>query len=854
MTWRWRLRSVLSHRQLERDLDDELRSHLEMRADEVGQPEALRRFGNPALIRETMRDTHVSRTLETFWHDVRHGARMLTRKPGFAIAAILTLALAIGANGAIFSALEAAILRPLPFPNPDRLVLIWGTEPGRTRWSVAAPDLDDWRQAASFEQLAAVQAQSVNLTGVDEPGRVIGQFVSPEYFRMLSVQAAQGRTFNHTEDTVGAAGVVVVSYGFWQGRFGGEPSILGHTLILNGQACTIIGVLPQDFAPPIFTSDIWLPSHVYPNYSRDRNQTSMLVMGRLRPGVTIARAQAELDTITRQLASAYPESNRQRGARIVDLHELVVEDLKPSLWTLAGAVGCLMLIACANVAGLLLSQAVGRRQEMSLRGALGAGRLRIVRQLLTESVVLAGAGALLGIAVAYALAGYISHNVDGWPDAMQVKLNWTVLGFILLLTLIAAALFGSAPALMARRVSVEGLRVRGSVTRTRLRSALAAGQVALALVLLIVSGLMTASLKRLLHVDTGFDGSHVLTMEYRLPRNKYPQGAQQTQFHREVVARVRALPGVENAGIVRALPFSGNGNIIEIGLSDRPAPPPSSPFRVRYNTATPTYFDTVRISLHAGRAFRDTDDFNAPRVVLVSDSFVKRYYPNQNPVGRAIITPDKRPAAVVGVVGDSRHDALDEREMPQVYAPNAQDPFIFATLTVRTAGDPLARARDVQRAIWSVDKDQPMWKIRTLDSMVDGSLGPRRVLLTLMGAFSGLALLLAGLGLYGVISYHVSQRTAEFGIRMAMGATAAGILRMVLQQGILLAAAGWLAGLAIAPLFGRALEKQLFGVHPVDITVYATLSAALLGISVIAVLLPAWRATRLDPTRALRAE
>jgi len=854
MTWSWRIRSLFRHRQLERDLDDELQSHLEMRSAEVGPSEALRRFGNTGLIRESMRDTHVSRTLETFWHDVRYGVRMLVRKPGFAIAAILTLALAIGANGAIFSALEAAILRPLPFPNPDRLVFIWGKEANRNRWSVSVPDLEDWRKASSFDGLAAAMSQSVNLTGVDEPGRVIGQFVSPEYFRIFGAQATQGRTFTAAEDTAGGPGVVVLSYALWQGRFGGEASILGRTLILNGEACTVIGVLPQDFVPPFFTADVWLPSHVYPNYSRDRKVASMLVMGRLKPSVSIAQAQAELDTITRQLAAAYPETNRDRGGTVVPLHDLIVEDLKPSLWTLTAAVGCLLLIACANVAGLLLSQSVGRRQEMSIRGALGAGRLRIVRQLLTESVVLAASGAVLGIVVAYVLAGYISHNVAGWPDAIEVKLNWTVLGFILLLTLTAAALFGVAPALVARRVSVEGLRVRGSVARTRLRSALAAGQVALALVLLIGSGLMTASLKRLLRVDTGFDGSHVLTMEYRLPRNKYPKGPQQTEFHRQVVARVAALPGVESAGIVRALPFSGNGGTIEIGLPDRPAPPPSAPFTVRYNTATPTYFETVRIPLRGGRVFQDSDDFNAPRVVVVSDSFVRRYYPNSNPLGRQILPPDKRPATIVGIVGDTRHDALNERETPQVYAPNAQDPFIFATLTVRTAGDPMARARDVQRAIWSIDKDQPMWKIRTLESLVDRSLGPRRVLLTLMSAFSALALLLAGLGLYGVISYHVSQRTPEFGIRMAMGATASGILRMVLRQGVVLAVSGWLAGLAVTPLFARALENQLFGVRPVDVGVYGTLSAALLAISVVAVLLPAWRATRLDPTRALRAE
>lgn len=849
------------------DLNDELRSHLEMRAAELeaaglskaeAYEEARRRFGSVESIREETRDRNVNRHLEAFWQDARYGCRVLARQPGFASAAILTLAIAIGANGAIFSALEAVLFRPLPFPHADQLVFVWGKDAQHKRWSIAPADLEDWRKGKSFQSIAAVQAQSVNLTGIDEPTRVIGAFVSSEYFPILGVGATMGRTFATEEDQPGGARVAVVSHAFWQNRFGGDPGFLGRKLIFNGEPFTAIGVLPADFAPPWLGAEVWLPSHVYPNYTRDRAQTCVFAIARLSAGAPLGQAQAELDTMTRQLEQAYPATNRGRGATLIPVRDMIVEDVKPALWSLAAAVCCLLVIACANIANLLLSKAAGRRQEIAIRAALGAGRMRIVRQLLTESVVLAASGAGLGVGVAYLLARYISRKLQSWPDSVAVQLNWMVLGFMAVAAIAAALLFGLAPALMARRAAPESTRVRGDIGRTRLRSVLAAGQVALALVLLIGAGLMIESLKRLLNVDVGFDGRNVLTMEYRLPRNKYPKPQQQARFHAEAVARIQALPGVESAATVRALPFSGNGGTIQFGLGDRPAPPPSSPYIAQYNTASPAYFETVRIPLRAGRGFRDSDDTNAPWVVVVSDSFARRYWPEGGAVGRQVLLPAGKnqmaPATVVGVVGNMRHDRLDEAGLPQVYAPDAQDPFIFATLVVRTRGNPLDRVKDVQRAVWSVDKDQPMWKVRTLDSLVDASLGGRRVVLTLVSSFSGVALFLAGLGLYGVISYQVTRRTAEFGVRVAMGAAPGDILRMVLGQGLVLAGAGVGAGLAAAPLFGSILKSQLFGVNAADPLVYAVLSGVLLAISAVAVLLPARRATRLDAMQALRME
>lgn len=872
MTWRWRLRSLARRRGTERDLDDELHSHIEMRASELraggmAEPEALREarrlFGNQAAVRESARDIHINRAVEAFFQDARYGWRVLARQKGFALTAILTLALAIGANGAIFSAIQAAMLRPLPFPHPGQLVFVWGHDAIHKRWSLSPADLDDFRKSRSLEAVAALQGQSVNLTGIDEPARVVGAFVSPEYFPMLGVQAAVGRTFASGEDDEGAARTAILGYALWQGRFGGDPGVLGRKVILNGDPYTVIGVLPRDFSPYLFKADVWLPSHVYPAYTRSRGQTCVLAIARLRAGVAPAQAQQELNTVTAQLARAYPDSNRDRGATLVPLQDMVVEDIKPTLRALAAAVACLLLIACANIANLLVSKAAGRRQEMSIRAALGAGRTRIVRQLLTESVLLAGAGALLGVGVAMALGRYIAQKAAGWPEEARVELNWPVIAFLAGTAVAAALLFGMAPALMARRSAAEGLRLRRDAGHTRLRNVLAAGQVALAFVLLAGCGLMIESLRHLLHVDTGFDGSHVLTMEYRLPATKYPDAARQARFHAEVVARVQALAGVEAAGIVRGLPFSGNGGSTEIGFADRPAPPPSAPFIAQYNAATGTYFVTVRIPLRAGRTFTTADNLDAPRVAIVSESFVVRYWPGLDAVGRQVLIPNRDlspdkprlvPATVVGVVGNTRHDRLDEADPPQLYIPYAQDPITFASLAVRTRGNPLDRVRDVERAVWSVDRDQPIWKIRTLESMVNTSLGDRRVLLTLFAAFSALALFLAGLGLYGVMAYQVERRTAEFGVRIAMGASPGDILGMVLRDGLALAAIGLACGLLAAPLFARVLRSELFRVTTADPAVYAVLSVVLLLASALAVALPARRATRLDPTAALRME
>ena len=581
----------------------------------------------------------------------------------------------------------------------------------------------------------------------------------------------------------------------------------------------------------------------------------------------MASAQAELNTITSRLAKAYPESNHDRGGVLVSFRDILTQNLRTSLFALGAASGCLLLIVCANISGLLLAKASARRQELAIRFALGAARARIIRQLLTESILLSVIGAALGIVVAIGLAQWLSQNLFDWPVGIQVQLNLPVMTFLVIITLVAGILFGLAPAFLARRSDTLALRERRTdLGRAGLRRFLVVGQVAAAFVLLAAAGLLAQSLRHVLAIDPGFDGRRVLSLEYRLPRNKYTVSGQQIRFHEEVLERVRSLAGVEAAGIVGGLPFSGNENTDEIRLPDRPPAPKNAPLLASTNLATPGYFETVGIPLKAGRLFRESDNASGAPVALVSDSFVKRYWPGvasaRDVIGRLLLLPDGNqggrpvfvPETIVGVVGDVKENALDLADLPQVYRPYAQHPSIFATLAVRTAGAPLARSKDVQRAIWSIDKDQPMWKIRTLQYLVDRTNTGRELLLILLTAFSGLALLLSALGLYGLISYQVSQRTAEFGVRIAVGARPGDILSLVFQQGLTLALAGLAIGMVVSPALGRILQGQLFGVGLIELSVYVPLAFGIAVVSLIAAGLPAWRATQIDPVQALRGE
>ncbi len=801
--------------------------------------------------------------LGSVFQDLRFGLRTLLRQPIFTAAATLTLALVIGAAGSVFSLLNAVLLRAWPFPHPEQLVLVAARDSQATTMPLSMGDFGDYRAARSFSVLAAAQGESVNLTGIDEPARLAGAFVSSEYFPLFGVKPLLGRLFVSSDDRPAAARVCLLSESLWRGRFGADPRLIGRTLVLNGELFTVAGIVPSRFLQPIAITGVWLPIHHLSDYSPGRSFPLALGMGRLASGVSLAQARAEMDAIAHRLAAAYPDTDGNKTVEVLPMRDRLVAGLRPTLLLLGGAVVCVLLIACANIAGLLLAKASARHREMAIRAALGAGAARLFRQLLTESLLLAVFGGTLGAVLSYSCAHLLPAALGELPGPSSVIASPWMIPFLAGVSIAAGLLFGLAPALLARRAA-GSLRLHGASSGSaRLRGILVTGQVALALVLLSAAGLTVKSLARLMEVDPGFRGDRVLTMEYRLPANKYSTGAQQSTFHDEVVRRVSALPGVEAAGIVRALPFSGNSETVSIGLPDRPAPPPGMPFLIGYNAVTPTYFETAGMKLLGGRGFEPGDGPASARVIVVSRSFATRFWPGGDAIGRQALIPSSDVAGagsklisamVVGVVGDVKQESLNEPASPQMYVPYAQDPFRFATLAVRVHGDPLALAKSVQRAIWSIDRDQPMWKIRTLQSLVDASArgGDRGLFTASLVCFSAFALLLAAIGLYGVLAYTAAQRSPEFGIRMALGARPQDILALVLRSGLVLAGAGLAIGLAVSLPLNRLLASQLYEVRTGDPGVYAGICALLLLVSLAATAAPARRAMRIDPSAALR--
>jgi putative ABC transport system permease protein len=769
----------------------------------------------------------------------------------------------IGATGAIFSLLDAILLRAWPFPHPEQLVLVVAKDHEGNQMPLSMEDLADYRASPALSTIAAAMSQSVNLTGVEEPTRLVGSFVSSEYFPLFGVKPLLGRVFQPRDGRPGAPRVCLLGESVWKGRFGADPEIVGRTLTLNGELFTVVGIIRSTFEPPI-TSEVWLPIQYYPNYARDRSHPVALGIGRLAPGVSLDQGRAALNTIARQLQRAYPDTDKNKGVEITSLRETLVANVRPTLLLLGGAVACILLIACANLAGLLIAKASSRWHEIAVRASLGASGGRIARQLLTESLLLAVMGGTAGCGLAYVGAHLLPASVY-YSDLSGYAIvpNWTLLLFVFGLSLVTGLVFGLAPALLARRTG-DALRVRGPVGgHARLRNVLVAGQIAVAMVLLAGAGLTVKSLFQLMQVKPGFRTEHILTLEYRLPKNKYPTGAQETNFHDRVVERVSALPGIEAAGIVRALPFSGNGETVVIGLPDRPEPPMGMPYMADYNAATPTYFNTAGIPLVAGREFQPNDSATSPRVVIVNRTFAERFWPGRSAIGRQVMIPEQDiaanghhlgPARVVGVVGDVKHESLDEITRPQLYVPYAQDPFIFATLVVRTHGDPMQMAKSVERAVWSIDKDQPRWKIRTLKSLVDRSTrgGHRGILVIALTIFSGFAMLLAAIGIYGVLAYTVGQRTSEFGIRMALGATPRDVLALVLRKGLALTGTGLVIGIVISLALSRFLKGQLYEVSTTDPAIYLVICMLLLIIAGAAITAPARRAMHIDPAASLR--
>ncbi len=783
--------------------------------------------------------------MDTLLADLRYALRTLRRSPGFTAVAVLTLALGIGANTAIFSVVNAVLLRPLPFHDPDRLVLLWERSPQLEFMAVAYPDFVDWReQSRAFEDVAVFNRfRTLNLTGVAEPERLATAVVTASLFPVLGAQAVVGRTFLPDEDHPGAPRTVVLSYGLWQRRFGSDPSLVGRALTLDGQSYTVVGVMPRGFQYPRGV-EVWAPLGLFLDAGmRNRaNHPGLVGLARLKPGVSLDQARVELSAIARRLEQQYP-TNTAIGASMTPLMDVVVGGgVRRTLLVLLGAVGFVLLIACANVVNLLLARGAVRSGEIAIRAALGAGRVRVLRQLVTESLVLSltgGAGGLLiaawGVELLRALAP------DSLPRVAEIRIDGWVLGFTLVLSMIAGVVFGAAPLVQSARADLAGtLKAGGRGTtaapsRHRLRSGLVAAELALSLVLLTGAGLLLKSFVRLQQVDPGFDSKGVITFQVALPPAKYPTGPATAGFFRQALERAEAVPGVTAAAWVDPLPPLLNASVV-----------------------SPDFFRALGVPITAGRAFSAHDDERAPRVAIVNRALVRRYWPGQNAVGKRVKFGPASSASpwmeIVGVAGDIRRTGLDAEAQAELYFPYAQQPLRALTLVARTVGDPADYIRPLRGAVLALDPDQPVYNVRTMEQLLADSLVARRFSMAVLVVFAVVALLLALIGIYGVLAQLVAQRSNEMGIRVALGARAPDVVQLVIHQGMRPVAWGLAGGLLGALGLTRVLTTLLFDVRPSDPATYAGVVALLAGAALLACYLPARRATKVDPVIALRYE
>jgi predicted permease len=801
--------------------------------------------------------------MQILQQDIRYGARMLAKKPMFSIIAVVTLALGIGANTAIFSVVNAVLLRALPYHNAEQMVALTPIASSGDRDGLSVPETEDYQaQMKSLEDLTAFQSQSVNITGGERPDRVRGAFVQANFFTVFNVLPLVGRTFAAGEDRQGGEKIAVVNEKTWRDRLNSDPNLAAKKLILNGEPFSIVGVISETFKMPFDPDvEVWMPVATYPGNTGKREWNMLYGMGHLRPGATVSQAQAEATIIAGQLAQAYPKEAGGRTAKVEDLRELFVQEVRPMLLLLFAAVAVILLIACANLANLLLARGLARQKEIAVRAALGASRWRLIRQLVTESTLLALFGGVGGLLLAYWGLYALLKLPQNFVDVKEATLDARVLVFALVVSLLTGWIFGLIPALQLARPELqsflkEGARGSGEGSRwNRVRGAFVVVQVALSLVLLVSAGLLIRSFDKLLRVNVGFKTEQLLTLEYRLPRAKYKERATQWNFHRQVVEQIQQVPGVKSASLVRGLPFSGNGGFTQIVLPDREPPPKGMEPQVNFNTAMPNYFETIGIPLLKGRLFGNEDGADTPPVVVINQTMAQRFWPNQDPLGKQVkFAEDGSTATVIGVVGDARHYQIEEEQRPQMYDVYSQNPGLFGTAVIRTDVEPLSLAEQVRQAIWKVDSDQPMWKIRTVDFLVQRSTADRKFLMALMGIFAALALVLTIIGLYGVISYLVNQRTQEIGIRMALGAQMRDILGMVLKQGMFLVLTGVGLGLAAAWLLTRLMASMLYQVSATDPLTFATISLLLIMVALLACYIPARRATKVDPLVALRDE
>jgi putative ABC transport system permease protein len=815
--------------------------------------------------------------MEELLHDLRYGVRTLLKNPGFTTVAVLALAIGIGANSAIFSVVNSVLLRPLPYQNPEQLVTLWSVNPsihiGYDKFPNTAPQFVSYRdQTRALQSLAAMKSNQFNLENRGEPEKLGGTLVSADFFSVLGKQAMIGRTFLPEEDAPGKGQVVVLSSDLWKRHFGSDASVVGQGITLNGRSFTIVGVMPPGFDFPrgsempgyldfAAKTDLWSPMNFSAEDLSNNENFSNVLIGRLKPNVSLKEAQAQLSAVAARNADQVPKSYGGFDVLVMPLHEQIVGSLKPALMVLLGAVGFVLLIACANVANLLLARAATRYKEIALRSALGATRLRIIRQLLTESVLLSIIGASLGLFLAFwgvkLLVGITPDNIPGVKD---VKLDWRVFGFTLLTALVTGLVFGLVPALQVSKPNLnESLKDagRGSTgNHHRLRDALVIAEIGLAMILLIGAGLMIRSFVRLYQVNPGLDTNNVLTMQAHLPWPRYPKPEQRIVFYNQVMQRIVGIPGVQSAALTSNIPLTGSENIDAISIEGQPPAPSLEKMPLILELAiTPGYLQTLRIPLKKGRDITEHDDANSPRVALVNDAFVRRYIPGEEPVGRRVrfgLPEQNEPwVTIVGLVGDVRHSGLDQEAKAAMYLPVIQRGYDDMSLVLRTTGDPTIIER-TRKEIWDVDGAVPIYNILTLDQIAAASVAGRRLNLILMSVFAVIALLLASVGIYGVMSYSVTQRTQEIGIRMSLGAQRRDVLTMVVGRGMALALIGLAVGTLAAFFLTQLLRTLLFNTSATDPMTFVGIAGLLAMVAFAANMIPARRATRIDPIIALR--
>lgn len=871
-------RNLFNKDRVEQELSEEVQAYLDLLIEqkiiEGLNPKEARRaaqieMGGTEQVKERVREIRMGYFLETMWQDLRYGLRVLIKSPVFTTVAVLSLALGIGANTAIFSVVNGILLRPLPYPESEQIVDVWHTPPqetfpGMTIFSVSPANYIDWRdQSDSFEHIAAYEPAVFSLSTSNDPLSVTGAAITSDFFSILRTNVSQGRTFLPEEEQQGRDHVVIISHGMWQRTFGAKPDVIGQALTLNSQSFTIVGIMPDRFQFPSW-AELWVPLAWSNEQKQVRAIHDSMVIARLKQNVSLEQAQAEMSTISSRLEQQYPEDNKGWGAVVIPLHEDLIGDVRPALLVLFSAVGFVLLIACANVANLMLARGANRQKEIAIRIALGAPRARIVRQLLSESILLAVVGGLLGLLLAsWGSQILVQLSSGSLPNSSEIGIDKWALGFTLLISFGAGIIAGIAPALQFTKADMSETLKQGtgrtgsSSVKQRTRKALVICEVALSLILLIGAGLMIRSFWKLQQVDPGFNINNTVTMSVMLSPTKYSDTHQQIAFFDRVLEKAGAIPGVVSVGTTTTLPLTGTGSTQPFTIEGRPEVAVAEQPTAGTRYISPDYFRAMGIPLLQGRFFNDQDREGSVPVIIISETMARRFWPGQDPIGKRL-TPSfhikEGPREVIGIVGDVKGRGLDSETPAVMYMSYKQSPRPWAVFVARTASNPESFIQAVSQAVYAIDKEQALRDVGTMEQVLAESLSGRRFNMTLLITFAALALVLASVGVYGVMNYSVTLSRRELGIRMALGAQAKDVLRMVLGQGLTLTLIGVGAGLAGAFGLTHLMSNLLYGITATDFLTFIIVSGSLMTVGLLASYLPARRATKVDPMIALRQE